>query len=72
MIVRDPETSSTATSAPTPIPARVVDGLAMYYDNGNGRTTFTEAKAHGTAPVYRGHPAFEFMRDSERDGMGYE
>ena len=70
MSVRDPETSSTATSTPTPTPARVDDGLAMYYDNGNGRITFTGAKAHGIVPVYRGHPAFEFTRDLERDGTG--
>ena len=69
MIVRAPGTSSAATSTPTPTPAGVVDALAMYDDNGNGRITCTEARAHGIAPVHRGHPAYEFMRDADGDGV---
>ena len=67
MIVRDPGESSIATSTPTP--AGVVDALAMYDDNGNGRITCAEARAHGIAPVHRGHPAYEFMRDADGDGV---
>ena len=69
MIVRAPGASSTATSTPTPTPAGVVDTLAMYDDNGNGRITCAEARAHGIAPVHRGHPAYEFMRDADGDGV---
>ena len=69
MIVRAPGTSSAATSTPTPTPAGVVDALAMYDDNGNGRITCAEARAHGIAPVHRGDPAYEFMRDADGDGV---
>ena len=69
MIMRDPETSSTETYTPTPTPAGVVDALAMYDDNGNGRITCAEARAHGIAPVHRGHSAYEFMRDADGDGV---
>ncbi len=61
----------TATATPTQIPtaATDMDALAMYDDNGNGRITCTEARAHGVAPVHRGHPAYEFMRDADGDGV---
>ena len=54
---------------PTPPPASDVDALALYDDNGNGRITCSEAKAHGIAPVHRGHPAYEYMRDADDDGV---
>ena len=41
----------------------------MYDDNGNGRITCAEAEAHGIAPVHKGHPAYEFMRDADGDGV---
>ena len=42
--------------------------LRRYDDNNNGRITCAEARAHGIAPVRRGHPAYEFMRDGDGDG----
>ena len=45
------------------------DPLSLYDDNGNGRITCKEARRHGIAPVPRGHPAYQFMRDGDRDGM---
>ena len=46
--------------------------LPLYDDNGNGRISRTEAQAHGIAPVWRGHPAYEYMRDADRDGVECE
>ncbi len=45
------------------------DALARWDDNGNGRITCKEAKKHGIAPVHRGHPAYPFMNDRDRDGV---
>ena len=45
------------------------DALALYDGNGNGRITCKEARRHGIAPVPRGHPAYEFMRDGDNDGV---
>ncbi len=45
------------------------DALALYDDNGNGRITCKEARRHGIAPVPRGHPAYQFMRDGDGDGV---
>ena len=49
----------------------VLDGhtLDLYDDNGNGRITCAEARAHGIAPVPRSHPAYAYMRDGDNDGM---
>ena len=79
MVILPPETreSSTATATPTPTPAAGttsdpgtdVDALAMWDDNGNGRITCAEARAHGIAPVHRGHPAYQYMRDADGDGV---
>lgn len=44
------------------------DPLSLYDVNGNGRITCAEAKQHGIAPVYRGHPAYEYMYDKDGDG----
>ena len=41
----------------------------MYDDNRNGRITCAEARAHGIAPVHRGHPAYQYMRDGDGDGV---
>ena len=61
---------------PTPIPTRTPtpapqadDPLELYDDNGNGRISCAEARAHGIAPVERGHPAYEHTRDSDGDGV---
>ena len=54
ILAQGPATSAAAT--PTPTDAPEVDALAMYDDNGNGRITCAEARAHGIAPVHRGHP----------------
>ncbi len=43
--------------------------LARYDSNGNGRITCDEARYHGIAPVPRGHPAYRYMRDGDRDGV---
>ena len=56
-------------AAATPTPSPDVDALALYDDNGNGRITCAEARAHGIAPVLRGHPAYEFMNDRDGDGV---
>ena len=45
------------------------NALEMYDDNGNGRITCAEARAHGIAPVPRGHPAYQYMRDGNGDGV---
>ena len=71
MVVLAPSTSesATATPTPTPTPAQEIHALAMYDDNGNGRITCAEARAHGIAPVHREHPAYEYMRDADEDGV---
>ena len=52
MIVLAPGTSPSAPATPTPAPD--ADALALWDDNGNGRITCAEARAHGIAPVHRG------------------
>ena len=39
--------------------------LELYDGNGNGRITCAEARAHGIAPVPRGHPAYRYMNDRD-------
>ena len=53
--------------APT-IPAPDAGALALYDNNGNGRITCAEARAHGIAPVSRDHAAYQYMRDADGDG----
>lgn len=43
--------------------------LNLYDDNRNGRISCSEARAHGIAPVYRGHPAYPYMTDPDGDGV---
>ena len=73
MVVLAPGTSATATPTPTaaatPTQSPDVDALALWDDNGNGRITCAEARAHGIAPVHRGHPAYQYMRDADDDGV---
>lgn len=46
-----------------------IDALELYDDNNNGRITCSEARAHGISPVRATHPAYEFMIDSDGDGV---
>ena len=45
------------------------DALALWDENGNGRISCAEARANGIAPVRRGHPAYQYMRDADGDGV---
>ncbi|WP_420635201.1 excalibur calcium-binding domain-containing protein [Candidatus Palauibacter sp.] len=67
-----PITIPPATRPPAPQVATPGSPLALYDDNGNGRITCAEARAHGIAPVSRGHPAYEYMRDGDGDGVACE
>ena len=69
MVVLAPTISESAAATPTPTPALNIDALATYDDNGNGRVSCAEARAHGIAPVHRGHPAYEHMNDRDGDGI---
>ncbi|NMR27448.1 hypothetical protein HH219_18220 [Pseudoalteromonas sp. NEC-BIFX-2020_015] len=46
----------------------IVDALTLYDTNKNGKITCSEARAHGIAPVYSDHPAYEYMSDRDGDG----
>ena len=59
------ETPAAAVAPSAQVPAEI----AAWDDNGNGRISCTEARAHGIAPVRRGHPAYPFMRDGDGDGV---
>ena len=63
--------SATESVIPTPIPlpGPDEDALALWDDNGNGRITCDEARRHGIVPVPRGHPAYQYMRDADDDGI---
>ena len=56
---------------PAPIPSGNGSDSALqrYDDNGNGRITCAEARGHGIAPVYAGHPAYVYMDDRDGDGV---
>ncbi len=69
LVVLAPGDSTTPTTSATPTPAPDVDPLALWDDNGNGRITCAEARAHGIAPVRRGHPAYQYMNDTDGDGV---
>ena len=45
------------------------DALARYDDNRNGRITCAEARRHRIVPVHRSHPAYQYMRDGDGDGV---
>lgn len=55
--------------AETSVTSPQTDALSRWDDNGNGRITCAEARRHGIAPVLRGHPAYQYMRDGDGDGM---
>ena len=69
MVVLAPGTPGAATPTPTaaatPTQSPDVDALPLWDDNGNGRITCAEARGHGIAPVHRGHPAYQYMRDAD-------
>ena len=58
--------SRTPVSNPAPSSG---DALALYDDNGNGRITCAEARAHGIDPVPKDHPAYRYMDDRDGDGV---
>ena len=47
----------------------VSDVLQRYDDNQNGRITCKEARRHGITPVPKSHPAYQYMNDSDHDGV---
>ena len=71
MIVLAPGTSTATAPAGDTTPASTGGGnaLELYDDNGNGMITCAEARDHGIAPVHRDHPAYQYMRDGDGDGM---
>jgi hypothetical protein len=46
-----------------------INALELWDDNNNGRITCKEARKHGIAPIPKGHPAYRFMRDADKDGI---
>ena len=56
-------------AAPAAPAAGSSEAIAEWDDNGNGRISCAEARAHGIAPVTRDHPAYPFMRDGDGDGV---
>ena len=66
MIVVEGREAAPLPEAPGMVEA---DALRRWDTNGNGRITCREARAHGIAPVRRGHPAYPFMRDGDEDGV---
>ena len=69
MVVLAPAQRIDHPTPTNPAAAPDSDPLALYDDNGNGRITCAEARAHGIAPVRRGHPAYQYMRDADGDGI---
>lgn len=61
--------SATSAAAEAQPSSDTVDALARWDDNGNGRITCAEARAHGIAPVSKDHPAYPYMRDGYEDGV---
>ena len=80
-IIAAAESRSAAAEEVTPTPAASSDTeqqsgpqvegdpLELYDDNGNGRITCAEAERHGIAPVRSDHPAYQYMRDPDGDGV---
>ena len=69
VISTSPPTAIPVSTPAMPDPTPVTDALAMYDDNGNGRITCAEARAHGIAPVHSDHPAYQYMNDGDGDGI---
>ena len=60
--------AGSTTPVPPPAPGDALDPLELWDDSRNARITCAEARAHGIAPVPKGHPAYPFMRDGDGDG----
>ena len=70
VLYRKPPPSTPAPATPTIQPnTTAIDALGRWDDNRNGRITCAEACRHGIAPVWRGHPAYPYMRDGDGDGV---
>ncbi len=67
MIFRSP--APVAPTVPSAAASRAGFPLERWDDNGNGRITCAEARAHWIAPVARSNPAYPFMTDGDRDGI---
>lgn len=67
----DQPSPETARPAPSSSPAASAPSAERlpWDDNGNGRISCAEARAHGIAPVRRGHPAYSYMTDGDGDGV---
>jgi hypothetical protein len=61
-----PKADQSIVDLPTPSSQ---GALNMFDDNKNGRITCSEARAHGIAPVRRGHAAYIFMNDRDNNGV---
>ena len=68
MVVADGREAVSASPSKAPS-ADEAGALRRWDSNGNGRITCREAREHGIAPVRRGHPAYQFMRDGDGDGV---
>ena len=69
MLAPGTSTGTAPTGDASPASSGGGNALELYDDNGNGRITCAEARAHGIAPVHRGHPAYQYMRDGDGDGV---
>ena len=56
-------------TASAPTASSSGNALELWDDNGNGRITCAEARKHGIAPVRRGHPAYQYMHDTDGNGV---
>ena len=69
----EPETTPTPEGTPEATPVATatpeIDALALYDDNGDGKISCAEARAHGIAPVHSDHPAYPYMNDADGDGV---
>ena len=63
-----PPATNTDTSFSGLVPVSE-DKAIPWDDNGDGRVSCEEARRHGIAPVYRGDPAYPYMRDADGDGV---
>ena len=69
MDVYDFRPAPISPAVPIPSEGGSSSALQIYDDNDNGRITCAEARGHGIAPVYAGHPAYVYMDDRDRDGV---
>ena len=69
-VTATPTTRATVAAAtPTPSADGDNNALALYDDDGNGRISCAEARAHDIAPVRSDHSAYQYMRDPDGDGV---